>query len=125
MNCFQFWFNFAFKLNLRRYNQDHHTERVAQRVHRRVARQGGPVQVDPIKPTLNAPTNERLKLKCDDLLSSFPFKFNLRRYTKTLSPPVSVDLNLEAVKRFYEELAVGPDRYLSPSHRHAFGSLVL
>ena len=43
---------------------------------------------------------------------------------RTLSPPVSVDLDLEAVKRFYEELAVGPARYFSPRHRHAFISLV-
>jgi hypothetical protein len=39
------------------------------------------VQVDPIKPTLKAPGTKRLKLKGDDLLSSFGFKFNLCRYT--------------------------------------------
>jgi len=38
------------------------------------------VQVDPFKPTLKAPGSERLKLKCDDLLSNFAFDFNLRRY---------------------------------------------
>jgi len=37
--------------------------------------------VDPIKPTFKAPGSERLKLKCDDLLSNFAFKLNLRRYT--------------------------------------------
>jgi len=31
------------------------------------------------KPTFEAPGYERLKLKCDDLLSRFAFKFNLRR----------------------------------------------
>ena len=42
---------------------------------------GKEVQVDPIKPTLKAPGSERLKLKCDDLLLNFAFKFNLRRYS--------------------------------------------
>jgi len=40
------------------------------------------VQVDPIKPTLKAPGTERLKLKYEELLSKFGFKFNLRRYTE-------------------------------------------
>jgi len=40
------------------------------------------VQVDPIKPTSNAPGTKRLKLEYDELLSSFAFKFNLRRYNK-------------------------------------------
>jgi hypothetical protein len=39
------------------------------------------VKVDPIKPTLKAPGTERLKLKHEELLSNFGFKFNLRRYT--------------------------------------------
>jgi len=41
---------------------------------------GRAVQVDPIKPTLEAPGIKRLKLKLDILLSTFAFKFNLRRY---------------------------------------------
>ena len=40
------------------------------------------MQVDPIKPTLKPPGMKRLKLKHDGLLSSFAFKFNLRRYTE-------------------------------------------
>jgi hypothetical protein len=40
------------------------------------------VQVDPIKPTLNPPGSKRLKLKWDILLSTFAFKFNLRRYSE-------------------------------------------
>jgi len=40
------------------------------------------VQVDPIKPTLKPPGTNRLKLKYDDLLSIFAFKFNLRRYNE-------------------------------------------
>jgi hypothetical protein len=42
---------------------------------------GKPVQVDPIKPKLKPPGTKRLKLNCDEPLSSFAFKFNLRRYT--------------------------------------------
>jgi hypothetical protein len=38
------------------------------------------VQVDPITLTVEAPGTERLKLKCDKLLSTSAFKFNLRRY---------------------------------------------
>jgi len=42
---------------------------------------GRTVQVDPINPTLKALGTKRLKLKCDEPLSNFAFKFNLRRYT--------------------------------------------
>jgi hypothetical protein len=40
------------------------------------------VQVDPIKAMLKPPGAKHLRLKCDELLSSFAFKFNLRRYIK-------------------------------------------
>ena len=40
------------------------------------------MQVDPIKPRLKAPGTRRLKLQYDELLSTFAFKFDLRRYTK-------------------------------------------
>jgi len=40
------------------------------------------VQVDPIKPTLKAPGTKHLKLKYDEPLSKFAFKFNLRRYAE-------------------------------------------
>ena len=40
------------------------------------------MQVDPITPTLKAPGYQRLKLKCDDLLSDFAINFNLRCYTE-------------------------------------------
>jgi hypothetical protein len=46
------------------------------------APQGWAVQVDPIKATLKAPGTKRLKLKSDELLSSFAFNFNMRRYSK-------------------------------------------
>jgi hypothetical protein len=34
-----------------------------------------------MKPKLKAPGTKRLTLKCDEPLSSFAFKYNLRRYT--------------------------------------------
>ena len=40
------------------------------------------MQVEPIKPVLKAPGTKRLKLKYDELFSSFAFNFNLRRYTE-------------------------------------------
>ena len=40
------------------------------------------MQVDPIKPKLKPPGTKRLRLKCDLLLSTSAFKFNLRRYIK-------------------------------------------
>jgi hypothetical protein len=46
---------------------------------RELAAQDKAVQVDPIKPTLEAPGTKRLKLKYDETLSSFAFKFNLCR----------------------------------------------
>jgi len=42
---------------------------------------GGAVHVDSMKPTLKAPGTKRLKQKKYKLLSSFAFKFNVRRYT--------------------------------------------
>jgi hypothetical protein len=46
-----------------------------------VQRLGKAVQVNPIKITLKAPGSERLKLRCDEMLSNFAFRFNLRCYT--------------------------------------------
>jgi hypothetical protein len=43
------------------------------------------VQVDPIKPKLKPPGTKHLRLKCDEVLSSFAFNFNLRRYTKAVA----------------------------------------
>ena len=40
------------------------------------------MQVDPIKPKSKRPGNQRLKLKCDILLSTSAFRFNLRHYSK-------------------------------------------
>jgi len=43
------------------------------------------VQVDPMKPKLKPPGPKRLKLMCDILLSTFAFKFNLRRCSKVVA----------------------------------------
>jgi hypothetical protein len=40
------------------------------------------VQVDRIKPMLTLPGTQRLKLNCDEPLSKFAIKINLRCYTK-------------------------------------------
>jgi hypothetical protein len=42
---------------------------------------GRAVQVGPVKPKLKAPGTYLLTLKHDELLSSFAFKVNLRRYS--------------------------------------------
>ena len=42
------------------------------------------MQVDSIKPTLKAPGTKHLKLKYGELLSSYAFKMNLRRYMVVL-----------------------------------------
>ena len=40
------------------------------------------MQVDPIKPTLPPPETQSLKLRCDEMLSTFAFHFNLHHYNK-------------------------------------------
>jgi bis(5'-adenosyl)-triphosphatase len=49
-------------------------------------RPGRAAQVDPMKPKLKPPGTKRLKVKCDVLLSTFAFKFSLRRFTLGTSP---------------------------------------
>jgi len=79
---------FAFKSNLRRYNVVQLLPRFVKWMilpelllmpsNRRLI--GGAVQVDPMKPKMKPPGTMRLKLKCDILLSTSDFNFNLRRY---------------------------------------------
>ena len=47
-------------------------------------RPGRAVQVDPVKSALKGAGTKRLKLKYYKLLSNFPFRFNLRRFTPEL-----------------------------------------
>ena len=46
---------------------------------------------DPVEPTLKAPGNKRLKQPHDEALSSFAFKFNLRRYSMAQLAPQQKD----------------------------------
>ena len=50
------------------------------------------MQVDSIKTRVEskAPLFQRLKLKCDERLSKFAFKFNLRRFTKAAAKRAEV-----------------------------------
>ena len=64
------------------------------------------MQVDPIKHTLKAPGYERLKPRCDDMLSSFGFKFNLRRYTMVVA---GSDTTAVAVAWTVHHLAGAPE----------------
>jgi hypothetical protein len=48
---------------------------------------GKAVQVEPMTSKLKAPRTVRLKVECDDLLSRFAFKFNLRRYKVAAGGP--------------------------------------
>ena len=48
------------------------------------------MQLDPIKPTLKAPGSKRLKLHYDASLSTFAFRFNLRRHKAAKFEAMSV-----------------------------------
>ena len=82
--------SFAFDLDLRPYSTVALTQRHLQgqpaEIHQagagRGARQGKAVPVDSIKLTSKAPGIKILKLEDEEVLSSFAFKFNLRRYLK-------------------------------------------
>jgi hypothetical protein len=77
---------FAFNFNLRHYSMDRDAAagvRDRLRDARFAAQDDAPgraVQLDPIKPNLKPPGTKRLKLNHMNLLSSFAFNFNLRRY---------------------------------------------
>ena len=62
------------------------------------------MQVDPIKPVLKGPKTKRLKQKVDESLSSFAFKFNLRRYTE------GVKLHTATLSTLVERCKVGQCR---------------
>ena len=49
------------------------------------------MHVDPIKPTLKPTGTKCLKLKCDVLLSTSAFKFNLRRYNLDMWGSILID----------------------------------
>ena len=61
---------------------------------------GSVVQVDPMKPVLKAPGCKYLKLKHDKRLSSFGFKFNLRRYTMGIISGMLIQNSLKYMLHF-------------------------
>jgi uncharacterized membrane protein len=56
------------------------------------------VQVDPIKPTVKV----ALKLQYDQLLSTFAFKFNLRRYNENLPRMLTLWFDVGAAAAAHE-----------------------
>jgi hypothetical protein len=60
----------------------HSGHKLSPSLHNTLNKPGRAVQVDPMKPMLKAPESKLLKLKYDKLLSSFAFKFKLRRYNQ-------------------------------------------
>ena len=70
------------------------------------------MQVDPSKPKLKPPGSTRLKLNCDILLSTSPFKINLRRYTAE-EPEAEPEVEAEAVVEAEAEAA--EDESLAPT----------
>ena len=82
------------------------------------------MQVDPSTPTLKAPGIERLKLNYDKVLTSFAFKFNLRRYTAVEEINLHSHFREPGVETYMREALaaavldeVGPARYCLPRHR--------
>ena len=56
------------------------------------------MQVHPIEPPLKAPGTKRLKLKCDIMLLTSAFKFNLRRYTEDVYHSQAFQLPIKAFR---------------------------
>ena len=56
------------------------------------------MQVKPMNPKLKAPGTKRLKLFFVNLLSSFAFDFNLRRYIKAVQNGASSPLKVRRCK---------------------------
>ena len=84
LKCDGLFSNFGFKFNLRRYimwNAKAADDADADA-------DGEAVQVDPMKHILKPPGAKHLKLKCDTVLSTFAFKFSLRRYTTAPPAPM-------------------------------------
>jgi hypothetical protein len=69
------------------------------------------VQVEPLKHVLKPPGAKRPKLKCDILLSTYAFNFNLRRYNvnRELVPAVAAAMQ-EGYTAGYEEKGTGSHR---------------
>ena len=62
--------------------------------------------MDPMKPTLEVPGSERLKLKCDDVLLNIAFNINLRRYIAAVDAPAAAGLTCPPAKSFADAMAL-------------------
>ena len=62
-------------------------------------------QVDPIKPKLKAPGTKRLKLKYDEPISNFAFKFKLRRCNEVAQRLAAAEREAEQARGAAEALA--------------------
>jgi hypothetical protein len=60
-----------------------------------VRARGKVVKLKPMQSTLKALGSKPLKLKCDELLSRFAFKFNLRRYNVAATEARLMQLSME------------------------------
>jgi len=74
------------------------------------------VQVDLMKSKLKPPGARRLKLKCDIMLSTSGFKFNLRRYMMEFKRnPDDVARGFHKQQTMLRWLAAGPYRRYFPT----------
>ena len=79
--------SFAFKFNLRRYavlalvDADPYGLKIISVYMQGSKSMAGRCRLTRNRPMLNAPGRSRLKLRYDEVLSNFAFKFNLRRYS--------------------------------------------
>ena len=78
-------------------------------------RRGRAVQIDPVKPTLKAPGSKSSKLKYHKLVSSFAFKFNLRRCTVGTAAVKNLGVGVGGGGGGALD-GVGPARYCPPRH---------
>jgi hypothetical protein len=73
------------------------------------------VQVNPIKSTSKAPGTKRLTLKCNELLSRFALKFNLRPYNQLVGMLHSLFGAIDGIcdKHRVEKIETIGDAYLA------------
>jgi hypothetical protein len=105
LKCDQTAFKFCFQFELAPL----HPGGVSAAAHSGGGQLGRTVQVDPMKPTLKAPVSMLLKLRYDGPVSSFAFKFNLRRHNsawrKYFKDNLEIRGDVLAVVAALEELA--------------------
>ena len=89
------------------------------------------MQVDPTEPELKPSGTKRLKLECDELLSTFGFNTNLRRYTEDAFGNIQYYatvypddvLSVEVASPGRATITVRPQRYCMPRLRRFPGCL--